>query len=91
MANHQGACVACQGGTDSGLSFAGSEDWVASALVWMGVSLARALDLVDTCWLQPWRPMFIRACAPCAGDFRVGLVLSGRVPVTWQNNTQRQE
>jgi hypothetical protein len=84
MKQHQGACVGCQRGTDSGLSFAGSDTWVAEALVWMGVSLGRAERLVDSCWLQPWRPMFVRACAPCAGEFPVGLVLSGRVPVVRQ-------
>lgn len=83
---HQGHCVACQRGTDSGLALAGTDTWVIEALAFMGVELGRAEWLIDTGWLQPWRPMFFRACTDCAGEFAVGLVLSGRVPVTWQQD-----
>jgi hypothetical protein len=81
---HQGACVACHTATDSGLALAGSEEWVAEALVMFGVALRRAESVVDSCWLQPWRPMMVRCCADCAAPETVGVVAFGWLPVLHQ-------
>jgi hypothetical protein len=76
-----GSCLVCREGTDSGLAFAGSLEWVIVQLVKLGLMGEVASALVDREAAGCDRVTLpIRVCVSCAGQRRVSPVALG-IPV----------
>lgn len=74
--NYVGSCVACMRGTDTGLAFRGEIEFIAAALMMLGVPENQAISIVKTsdAILIDGENRFVatmRVCAGCAERARV--------------------
>lgn len=85
MSATHGRCVGCHRRTGSGLALMGSEQFMSSALVMLGVDEARADSLLWRLLPQLQGPTLqVRACRRCGSGFRLGRFSSGKLPLTRQ-------
>jgi hypothetical protein len=82
--DYRDSCTVCLQGTDSALALRGELEWIAAALIHLGIPFEEACELVRTMPEQPFGPdtFLFRVCQDCAEPARmtVGL-LAGRTEV----------
>lgn len=86
--DYRDSCVVCLKGTDTGLAFTGEAEWIAGALVYLGLPTDHAISMVSMATgsdpgMAPVGRVTIgvRICATCASaptkPMQVGLVALG--------------
>jgi hypothetical protein len=78
--NYRGACFVCMRGTDTGLTFRGSGEWLLAGLLVLGVPEDQAEQTLESAWQEAGTPvpagsvptgngltMSFRVCAECVG------------------------
>lgn len=67
---HEGSCIVCLTGTDTGLGFRGCSDWVKGGLAVLGVPVDQATATIDSMDLPPDElgraEATFRVCASCS-------------------------
>ena len=85
--SYRGACAVCMRGTDTGLAFTASAEWIIVALTKLGIPLEEATSMLSDVTGNP--PGFVpigtftlpvrvcKACAKKTGRFEVGIFQTG--------------
>lgn len=86
-----GSCIVCLAGTDTGLAFAGSREWLAAGLTVLGVPQSEAVATVEqTIDGSDRSPTTFRVCTDCVRASGSGLPgpalihAGATVPCVWE-------